>query len=321
MLLSMQDILDDNGNIVALGLTPSGLRSVTTKQQRDSAIVESHIEDFLDSKHISQDKRDIMRTTFQSSIMIDPVRDAPCDIDKIVGKKLKGKASITKQVFTYLYEYVYLAIDMTQGALDIMAEMYSTFLKYALSDGASLGKVLTPPYITTLMARILDIDKDSRVMDVATGSAAFLVTAMDIMTQDANRHYAKGSSEANKAIDSIKHNQLLGIEIDAKMYTLAASNMILRGDGSTNIKKMDTFRSPEGIFEDFRADGLLLNPPFSVMGKGLPFFEFGLDHMVRGGFGAVIIMDAAGAGKATATAKSIMIIRNRTTKISVCPDG
>lgn len=321
MLLSMQDILDDNGNIVALGLTPNGLRSVTTKQQRDSAIVESHIEDFLDSKHISQDKRDIMRTTFQSSIMIDPVRDAPCDIDKIVGKKLKGKASITKQVFTYLYEYVYLAIDMTQGALDIMAEMYSTFLKYALSDGASLGKVLTPPYITTLMARILDIDKDSRVMDVATGSAAFLVTAMDIMTQDANRHYAKGSSEANKAIDSIKHNQLLGIEIDAKMYTLAASNMILRGDGSTNIKKMDTFRSPEGIFEDFRADGLLLNPPFSVMGKGLPFFEFGLDHMVRGGFGAVIIMDAAGAGKATATAKSIMIIRNRTTKISVCPDG
>ena len=62
-----------------------------------------------------------------------------------------------------------------------MAEMYSTFLKYALSDGAPLGKVLTPPYITAAMAKILDIDKNSRVMDLATGSAAFLVAAMDLM--------------------------------------------------------------------------------------------------------------------------------------------
>lgn len=306
MLLSMQDIVDDNGKTIALGLTPSGLMSVATKQQRDSAIVESHIEDFLDSKNISQDKKEIMETAFKSSIMMDPARDLPCDIDRNIGKKLKGKASITKQVFTYLYEYVYLAIDMTHGALDIMAEMYSTFLKYALSDGASLGKVLTPPYITTLMARILDINKDSRVMDVATGSAAFLVAAMDIMTQDANHHYAKGSSEASKAVDSIKHNQLLGIEIDAKMYTLAASNMILRGDGSTNIMKMDTFKSPVEVFTGFRANRLLLNPPFSAEEKGLPFFEYGLDHMEKGGLGAVIIMDAAGAGKATATARRIL---------------
>ena len=54
---------------------------------------------------------------------------------------------------------------MSGGALDIMAEMYSTFLKYALSDGAPLGKVLTPPYITSMMAKILNVNKDSRVMD------------------------------------------------------------------------------------------------------------------------------------------------------------
>ena len=100
--------------------------------------------------------------------------------------------------------------------------------------------------------------------------------------------------------------QLLGIEIDAKMYTLAASNMILRGDGSTKILKADSFNTPDSIFSEFKADRLLLNPPFSASENGLPFFEFGLDHMEKGGIGAVIIMDSAGAGKATSSASRIL---------------
>lgn len=90
------------------------------------------------------------------------------------------------------------------------------------------------------------------------------------------------------------------------MYTLAASNMILRGDGSTQIKKTDTFTTPESVFDDFGADVLLLNPPFSYAGNGLPFFEFGLDHMKKDGYGAVIIQDSVGAGKAVEITKSIL---------------
>ena len=101
------------------------------------------------------------------------------------------------------------------------------------------------------------------LMDIATGSAAFLVAAMDQMICDANRTFGKNTKAVKDAIVSIKEEQLLGIEIDAKMYTLAASNMILRGDGSTQIKKTDTFTTPEWVFDDFGADVLLLNPPFS----------------------------------------------------------
>ncbi|MGN0170397.1 MAG: N-6 DNA methylase [Lachnospiraceae bacterium] len=227
-------------------------------------------------------------------------------MDKAVEGMINGQASINKQIFTYLYYNVYTAINLTGGALDIMAEMYSTFLKYALSDGASLGKVLTPPYITTMMAKLLDVNRESRVMDIATGSAAFLVAAMDQMVYDANRSFGKNTKAAHEAIVSIKEEQLLGIEIDAKMYTLAASNMILRGDGSTQIKKTDTFTTPESVFDDFGADVLLLNPPFSYIGNGLPFFEFGLDHMKKDGYGAVIIQDSVGAGKAVEITKSIL---------------
>lgn len=306
MLLSMQDVIDINGNILDVGLTIDDLKGIQTSTKRDSVLIINHLQEYLDQKDIKPEKKQIMIEQFKNSISLDPARDTLFKVDKLVGNLLSEDASITKQIFSFLYEYVYLEIDLTQGALDIMAEMYSTFLKYALSDGASLGKVLTPPYITNMMARILDLNKDSKVMDLATGSAAFLVAAMDIMIADANDKLGKNTTIAAKAIDNIKKKQLLGIEVDAKMYTLAASNMILRGDGSSNIRKADSFTTPSEIFESFSATSLLLNPPFSYVDYGLPFFEFGLDNMKKGGLGAVIIQDSAGAGKAVSTTKRIL---------------
>lgn len=306
MLLAMQDIVNKEGQTLEEGLTPEELKGTTIGQNRDSLKIINHIEEYLDQKDIDRDKKIIMIETFKNSISIDSARDIPVEIQKEVGIFLKDKSSINKQVFTYLYYNVFLTIDMTQGALDIMAEMYSTFLKYALSDGASLGKVLTPPYITSLMARILDIDKNSRVMDLATGSAAFLVAAMDLMIADANSKLGKGTSMAEEEIERIKHNRLLGVEVDAKMYTLAATNMILRGDGSTNIQKADTFTTPGELYEGFNANRFLLNPPFSYRDYGMPFFAFGLDKMEEGGIGAVIIIDSSGAGKSVETNKEIL---------------
>ena len=49
-----------------------------------------------------------------------------------------------------------------------MGEMYSVFLKYALGDGKEIGIVLTPPYVTKMMAEILGVDRNSKVMDKTT---------------------------------------------------------------------------------------------------------------------------------------------------------
>ena len=306
MLLAMQPIIDGDGNTIEEGLTPEDLHGNKTDTRRDGVVITNHLNEYLKMKKIAEDKKEIMLSTFRMTISLDESRDVPTALDEEVSDILNGDCSITKQVFTFLYKYIYKAISYSGTALDIMAEMYSTFLKYALSDGAQLGKVLTPPYITTLMAKVLDVNCESRVMDLATGSAAFLVASMDLMINDANQKYCKGSSEALKKIEEIKYKQLLGVELDAKMYTLAASNMILRGDGSTNIQKADTFKTPERLYSDFNGDVLLLNPPFSYSDSGLPFFEFGLDHLVKGGKGAVIIQDSCGAGKAVETTKRIL---------------
>lgn len=166
-----------------------------------------------------------------------------------------------------------------------------------------------------MMATILDVNQNSKVMDLATGSAGFLISAMELMIQDSENLYGKKTSQANEKIENIKKEQLLGVELNAEMFTLAATNMILRGDGSSNIQKGNTFDTPEKLYTDFRANKLLLNPPFSFKENGMPFIEFGLNKMEKGGLGAIIIQDSAGSGKAVNTNKKIL--KNHTLKASI----
>lgn len=304
MLLSMQKI-EENNNVIQDGLTPEDLKAIQTESKRDGILITSQIEEFLKARKIPNDKRSLMTASF-NEISKDPQRDIPIECFQQVSKIINGKASTNKQIFTYIYENIYKQIDAFKSHLDVMGEMYSEFLKYALGDGKQLGIVLTPPYVTKLMAQILNIKHNNRVMDLATGSAGFLISAMELMIDDANEKFSKGSTEAEKVIEKIKTEQLLGVELNAEMFTLAATNMILRGDGSSNIQKGNSFDKPEKLYTSFNADRVLLNPPFTFEENGMPFIKFGLDKMQKGGLGAIIIQDSAGSGKAIKSNQEIL---------------
>lgn len=299
MLLSMQDVEKNNG------LNQSDLKGGTGKNSDGFKIV-AQIEEFLKNHKIPEEKRKLMLASF-NEISKDSDRDILTNKDPEIDKLIADKqASVNKQIFVFIYENIFMSIDGMAGTLDIMGEMYSEFLKYALGDGKEIGIVLTPPYITKMMAQILGVNKDSRVMDLAAGSAGFLIASMDIMINDAEK-CGKGTTAAEDKIRQIKKEQLLGIELNAEMFTLAATNMILRGDGSSNIRKANTFDSNEEIFKVFKPDRLLLNPPFSFKENGMPFISFGLDKMKDSqGLAAIIIQDSAGSGKAIETNKQIL---------------
>lgn len=308
MLLAMQPVLDyQTKEQHDTGLVPDDLVGNTYAPKSDGHKIIDQINEFLSQRgNIAKSKRDMMMDSFKMSINMDQDRNKRVKPDNLVAKFIvEPKASINKQIFVFLYENIYKQIDETSGSLDIMGSMYSEFLKYALSDGASLGKVLTPPYVTNLMADLISVDKDSRVMDLATGSAAFLVSSMTKMIDDANHTLGLNTAQAKQKIEKIKHHQLLGIELDAKMYALATSNMILRNDGSSTIVKGSSFDNVKTI-EAFNGDRLLLNPPFSYEYNGMPFLQLGLDHMQKGGKAAIIIQDSAGSGKAQVINQKIL---------------
>lgn len=305
MLLSMQSVVDTAGHKIQDGLIPEDLKGIQTESKRDGVQIVNQIKEFLVARAIPVDKQNLMLASF-SEISKDAQRDEITELDKEVSKLIDGHASSNKQIFTFIYHNIFLSIDAMAGHLDIMGEMYSEFLKYALGDGKEIGIVLTPPYITKMMATILNVNQNSKVMDLATGSAGFLISAMELMIHDAETTFGKKTSAAETKIETIKQRQLLGVELNAEMFTLAATNMILRGDGSSNIQKGNTFSTPETLYTHFNANRLLLNPPFSYTENGMPFIAFGLDKMEKGGLAAIIIQDSAGSGKAVKTNQAIL---------------
>ena len=90
---------------------------------------------------------------------------------------------------------------------------------------------------------------------------------------------------------------------------LAVLNMILMGDGSSNVLNLDSLKNFDGTYPTertpFPADVFLLNPPYSADGNGMVFVASALAHM-RKGYAAVIIQNSAGSGKAIKYTKEIL---------------
>lgn len=170
--------------------------------------------------------------------------------------------------------------------------------------------VLTPSYVATLLVKLARVDKDSYVWDFATGSAGLLVAAMNEMLIDA-KNSINSPEELAKKQTKIKAEQLLGIELLPSVYMLAILNMILMGDGSSNILNKDSLTDFDGKYgfgktnESFPANAFILNPPYSAAGNGMNFVEKALNMMNRG-YAAIIIQNSAGSGKATEFNKKIL---------------
>ncbi|MBL3758119.1 SAM-dependent DNA methyltransferase [Bacillus cereus] len=166
---------------------------------------------------------------------------------------------------------------------DILGQFYGEFLRYTGGDKKGLGIVLTPKHITELMVDITGINENSVVLDTCTGTSGFLISAMKEMIEKAN-----GNSQI---IEKIKSERLVGVEQQANMYAMAASNMILRGDGKANLYQGSCFSFTDQL-KRHKPNVGLINPPYSQKGEGLSeldFIEHMLDCLEPNSLGAAIV--------------------------------
>lgn len=176
---------------------------------------------------------------------------------------------------------------------DILGNFYGEFVKYGGSDGNPLGIVLTPQHITTLMTELIDVVSTDYVLDPACGSGAFLISAMNKMLKTAKDEEQK---------KHIKKHQLLGVEMQEKMFTVATTNMILRGDGKSNLQHADMFTVDGEEMRQKKVNKILFNPPYS-QGKTdkrlteISFINHALNMLVIGGKLAVIVPQSTMVGK------------------------
>lgn len=167
---------------------------------------------------------------------------------------------------------------------NVVGRFYGEFLKYTGGDGKGLGIVLTPRHITELFALIADVTKDDIVIDPCVGTAGFLISSMTRMLNTAI---------TEQEVEDIKKHRLIGVEQQATMYALAASNMIFRGDGKANLHQGSCFDPAisHALKEAHPTVGMV-NPPYSKSKADLHELRFVihmLDQLQKGGRGVAIV--------------------------------
>ena len=279
-------------------LEKSDLKSSIEKGNSDGDIVVRKIKSFLDEKDIPKEKKDLIVRTLENTLTTENIN------------KIEEGESQLKRVFTKIVDDlgIYYKIGLTTDFTGkLFNEMYGWlgFSQDKLND-----VVLTPSYVASLLVKLARVNKDSYVWDFATGSAGLLVAAMNEMLNDAKNTITSPDELLQKEI-KIKAEQLLGLEFLSSVYMLAILNMILMGDGSSNILNKDSLTDFDGNYgfgdtdSKFPADAFVLNPPYSANGNGMNFVERALSMMNKG-YASIIIQNSAGSGRAKDYCKRIL---------------
>lgn len=183
-------------------------------------------------------------------------------------KNHESTAEVAKRMVDFLDRNVYPLTQMEQSGFDIMGKFYTEFIRYAAGEQAQ-GLVLTPFHITDLFGVLADINTESVLYDPCCGTGGFLIAGMKRMLQNAGNN--------TKKKDSIKNDQLVGVELRPSMYTYACSNMMMRGDGKSNIYCGDCFMLEKEI-KKHKPTVAFLNPPYDGgSARQMEFIKHALD--------------------------------------------
>lgn len=199
-----------------------------------------------------------------------------------------------KHFAEYLNEKIYKSIRYNSSAEDYIGRFYGEFMSYSGGDGQTLGIILTPKHITQLFCDLADLQPTDIVFDPCCGTAGFLIAAMHNML-------SKTDDAAQKK--NIRQKQLHGVELRPNMFTIATTNMILRGDGKSNLLNDDFFKLDAGKLQLKQATVGMMNPPYSQGSKQNPdlyemsFVEHLLDSLVAGARCVVIVPQSSMTGK------------------------
>lgn len=281
--------VEENGVNLVSPLELNDLKGESGSKTHDGWIILNKIESFLTEKKLPEQKREMIKEVLSLVFVHSQLHTVQNGESKLKKVYAKVKESILP-FFNSKYH-----IDFSGRLFNVL----NAWVK--VPDGNANDVVLTPRYVCELMAKLCKVNKDSYVWDYATGSAGFLISAMKQMIKDAENTIHSDVELAEK-IKNIKYQQLLGVEKLPDIYMLAVLNMILMGDGSTNILHEDSLKDFEGKYEQgkdagkpFPANVFLLNPPYSADGKGFIFVEKALSKM-KSGRAAILIQENAGSG-------------------------
>ncbi len=172
-----------------------------------------------------------------------------------------------------------LNVTVLTAEHDYLGQLYETFFRY--TGGNTIGQYFTPRHVTAMMADVCQITPGDVVYDPACGTGGFLIASM-------NRIMKKAKLSRTDTVQFVR-DRLIGHEKEPITAALCVANMILRGDGSTSVKKGDCFHEEVG---STAPTVVLTNPPFPHKKTDVPpekFVERSLESLALRGRLAIIL--------------------------------
>lgn len=289
-------------------LKVSELKGELGKTTHDGYTIINKIDSFLAEKNLPEEKKEMIINDLKRIFIYSDL-----------WKPMNGESKL-KTVYSSVKNDI-MPIFTSAKHLDFTGRLFNILNEWVdIPDSDKNDVVLTPRYITDLMAKLVQVNRNSYVWDYAVGTAGFLISSMKLMIKDAQENI-KSPNELNIQLEKIKKQQILGIEKRSDIYLLAVLNMILMGDGSSNIIHKNSLTQYKGTYEQgelsghtYPANVFLLNPPYSAKGKGFVFVEKALAHM-KSGKAAILIQENAGSGNGLPYTKRIL--KNNTLLASI----
>lgn len=264
------------------------------KVQTDGQKIYSAIENYLQVVDVSPEvKRKVVLNQF--SLIKD--RTLLNQKDERLKVEISKNSYLEKTPLKYFAEFInnnILKGISLKTSEDILGRFYGEFISYGGGDGQTLGIILTPKHICELFCDLADVKPKDIVFDPCCGTGGFLIAAMHQMFQLATNRQKK----------IIKEKNLHGIETREDMFTIATTNMILRGDGKSNLIKDDFLKKSASDLRQNKFTVGFINPPYSqAKGKDtshlseINFINHLLDSLYDGARCLAIVPQSAMVGK------------------------
>ena len=158
-----------------------------------------------------------------------------------------------KQILGFIDDNIIPYIDDSSTAgQDLLNLFFTTFNKYV--GKSDKNQAFTPDHICDFMSKAVGVNKKSVVLDPCCGSGAFLVRAMTDAMDDCDNETQR---------TNVKKHQIYGIEYEEGAFGLSSTNMLIHGDGNSNVVRDSMFNREEWI-QDKNINIVLMNPPYNA---------------------------------------------------------
>lgn len=171
------------------------------------------------------------------------------DIATLTYEEIKG---ILEFIDSNIVPYIN---DKNTAGQDLLNVFFTTFNKYV--GKSDKNQAFTPDHICDFMSKAVGVNKNSRVLDPCCGSGAFIVRAMTDAMDDCETELDR---------ENVKKNQIFGIEYEDGAFGLSSTNMLIHGDGNSNVVQASMFDRAEWI-QDKNINIVLMNPPYNATKK------------------------------------------------------